>query len=210
MPTPKANLEEWVPRTRIGKMVKEGKITSIDEIFAMNVPILEPEIVDYLLPDLKHEIIDVGIVQKQTDAGELSRFRVVVIVGNENGYVGIGKGKAKQLRFAIEKAIINAKLNIAPVRRGCGSWECMCGTPHSVPFTVSGKSGSVRITLYPAPKGTGLVAGDVAKVVLRMAGIKDVWSKTLGETRTTYNFARATYNALVNTYRFVTPVDWAR
>lgn len=210
MPTPKANLEEWVPQTRIGKMVKEGKITSIDEIFAMNVPILEPEIVDYLLPDLKHEIIDVGIVQKQTDAGELSRFRVVVIVGNENGYVGIGKGKAKQLRFAIEKAIINAKLNIAPVRRGCGSWECMCGTPHSVPFTVSGKSGSVRITLYPAPKGTGLVAGDVAKVVLRMAGIKDVWSKTLGETRTTYNFARATYNALVNTYRFVTPVDWAR
>jgi len=210
MPTPKANLEEWVPRTRIGKMVKEGKIASIDEIFAMNIPILEPEIVDYLLPDLKHEIIDVGIVQKQTDAGELSRFRVVVIVGNENGYVGIGKGKAKQLRFAIEKAIINAKLNIAPVRRGCGSWECMCGTPHSVPFTVSGKSGSVRITLYPAPKGTGLVAGDVAKVVLRMAGIKDVWSKTLGETRTTYNFARATYNALVNTYRFVTPVDWAR
>jgi small subunit ribosomal protein S5 len=210
MPTPKANLEEWVPRTRIGKMVKEGKITSIDEIFAMNVPILEPEIVDYLLPDLNHEIIDVGIVQKQTDAGELSRFRVVVIVGNENGYVGIGKGKAKQLRFAIEKAIINAKLNIAPVRRGCGSWECMCGTPHSVPFTVSGKSGSVRITLYPAPKGTGLVAGDVAKVVLRMAGIKDVWSKTLGETRTTYNFARATYNALVNTYRSVTPVDWAR
>jgi small subunit ribosomal protein S5 len=210
MPTPKANLEEWVPRTRIGKMVKEGKITSIDEIFAMNIPILEPEIVDYLLPDLKHEIIDVGIVQKQTDAGELSRFRVVVIVGNENGYVGIGKGKAKQLRFAIEKAIINAKLNIAPVRRGCGSWECMCGTPHSVPFTVSGKSGSVRITLYPAPKGTGLVAGDVAKVVLRMAGIKDVWSKTLGETRTTYNFARATYNALLNTYRFVTPVDWAR
>jgi len=210
IPTPKANVEEWVPRTRIGRMVKEGKITSIDEIFAMNIPILEPEIVDYLLPDLKHEIIDVGIVQKQTDAGELSRFRVVVIVGNENGYVGIGKGKAKQLRFAIEKAIINAKLNIAPVRRGCGSWECMCGTPHSVPFTVSGKSGSVRITLYPAPKGTGLVAGDVAKVVLRMAGIKDVWSKTLGETRTTYNFARATYNALVNTYKFVTPVDWAR
>lgn len=208
--TPKANLEEWVPRTRVGRMVKEGKITSIDEIFAMNLPILEPEIVDYLLPDLKHEIIDVGIVQKQTDAGELSRFRVVVVVGNENGYVGIGKGKAKQLRFAIEKAITNAKLMIAPVRRGCGSWECMCGTPHSVPFTVTGKSGSVRITLYPAPKGTGLVTGDVAKVVLRMAGIKDVWSKTLGETRTTYNFARATYNALVNTYRFVTPADWAR
>lgn len=205
-----ANLEEWTPRTRIGRLVKEGKITSIDEIFAMNMPILEPEMVDYLLPNLKHEIIDVGIVQKQTDAGELSRFRVVVVVGDERGYIGIGKGKAKQLRFAIEKAIVNAKLNIAPVRRGCGSWECMCGTPHSLPYTVSGKSGSVRMTLYPAPKGTGLVAGEIAKVVLRMAGIQDVWSKTLGETRTTYNLARATYNALVNTYKFVTPADWAR
>jgi len=204
------NLEEWVPRTKVGRMVKEGRITSIREIFELNLPILEPEIVDFLMPDLKHEVVDIKIVQKQTDAGELSRFRVTVVVGNEDGYVGIGAGKAKQLRFAIQKAITNAKLNIIPVRRGCGSWECMCGQPHSVPFTVTGKSGSVVVTLYPAPKGTGLVAGDVAKVVLRMAGISDVWTKTLGETRTTYNFVRATYNALKNTYKFVTPEDWKK
>ncbi len=204
------NLEEWVPRTKVGRMVKEGRITSIREIFELNFPILEPEIVDFLMPDLKHEVVDIKIVQKQTDAGELSRFRVTVVVGNEDGYVGIGAGKAKQLRFAIQKAITNAKLNIIPVRRGCGSWECMCGQPHSVPFTVTGKSGSVVVTLYPAPKGTGLVAGDVAKVVLRMAGISDVWTKTLGETRTTYNFVRATYNALKNTYKFVTPEDWKK
>lgn len=206
----KTSLEEWVPRTKVGHLVKEGKITSIEEIFAMNLPILEPEIVDYLLPDLKNEVVDVSIVQKQTDAGEISRFRVVVVVGNENGYIGVGKGKARQLRFAIDKAITNAKLNIAPVRRGCGSWECMCGLPHSVPFVVTGKSGSVQVILHPAPKGTGLVAGDAAKAVLRLAGIKDVWTFTKGETRTTYNFVRAAYLALVNTYRFATPVDWSR
>jgi small subunit ribosomal protein S5 len=206
----RVELEEWKPRTRVGRLVKEGKITSIDEIFKRNLPILETEIVDVLLPGLDHEIIDVSIVQKMTDAGRITRFRAVVVIGNGDGYVGIGKGKARQFRFAIEKAIRNAKLNIIPVRRGCGSWECTCGEAHSVPFIVRGKSGSVEITLKPAPKGTGLVAGDVAKTVLRMAGITDVWTQTRGETRTSYNFARATYLALRNTYRLVTPADWAR
>ncbi|MEM4579483.1 MAG: 30S ribosomal protein S5, partial [Thermosphaera sp.] len=108
------------------------------------------------------------------------------------------------------KAIRNAKLNITPIRRGCGSWECRCGEPHSVPFTVTGKSGSVEIIIKPAPKGTGLVAGDIGKVVLRMAGIRDAWTESFGETRTSLNFAKATLNALKNTYRFVTPVDWLK
>ncbi|MEM1686120.1 MAG: 30S ribosomal protein S5 [Acidilobaceae archaeon] len=203
-------IETWVPRTRVGKLVKEGKITNIEEIFRRNLPILEPEIVDMLIPGLEHEVIDVSIVQKMTDAGRITKYRAVVIIGNREGYVGIGKGKARQFRFAIEKAITNAKLNIIPVRRGCGSWECTCGEPHSVPFTVRGKSGSVEIILKPAPKGTGLVVGDIAKVVLRLAGITDIWSYTRGETRTTYNFARATYNALRNTYSFITPLDWIR
>ncbi len=203
-------LEEWVPRTRVGRLVKEGKIATIDEIFRQNLPILEPEIVDILLPGLEHEVIDVKIVQKMTDAGRITKFRAVVVVGNREGYVGLGKGKARQFRFAIEKATRNAKLNIVPIRRGCGSWECTCGEPHSVPFTVRGKSGSVEVILKPAPKGTGLVAGDVAKKVLALAGIKDVWTMTKGETRTSYNFARATYLALRNTYKFVTPMDWLR
>ncbi|MEM0491116.1 MAG: 30S ribosomal protein S5 [Acidilobaceae archaeon] len=203
-------IETWVPRTRVGKLVKEGKITNIEEIFRRNLPILEPEIVDMLIPGLEHEVIDVSIVQKMTDAGRITKYRAVVVIGNREGYVGIGKGKARQFRFAIEKAITNAKLNIIPVRRGCGSWECTCGEPHSVPFAVRGKSGSVEIILKPAPKGTGLVVGDIAKVVLRLAGITDIWSYTRGETRTTYNFARATYNALRNTYSFITPLDWIR
>ncbi|MEB3846495.1 MAG: 30S ribosomal protein S5 [Desulfurococcales archaeon] len=205
------SVEEWVPRTRVGRLVHEGKITSIDELFRRNLPILEPEIIDYLLGEqLKHEIIDVTIVQKMTDAGRITRFRAVVVLGNEDGYVGLGKGKARQFREAVNKALRNAKLNITPVRRGCGSWECTCGEAHSVPFIVRGKSGSVEVILKPAPKGTGIVAGDVAKKVLKLAGIRDVWTFTKGETRTSYNFARAVYLALRNTYRFMTPLDWFR
>ncbi|MGC8982589.1 MAG: 30S ribosomal protein S5 [Desulfurococcaceae archaeon] len=206
----KAALEKWVPRTKTGKLVLEGKVTSLKDVFEQNLPLLEPEIVDYLLPDLKYVRIDARIVQKMTDAGRRSKFQVVVVVGNENGYVGIGVGKARQYAEALAKAIRDAKLNIRPIKRGCGSWECRCSEPHTVPFVVSGKSGSVRVTLKPAPRGTGLVAGDVAKVVLRLAGLKDVWTQSFGETRTTLNFAKAVVNALHNTYKFVTPLEWTR
>jgi SSU ribosomal protein S5P len=190
------DLSMWEPRTRLGQLVKEGKIRSVDEVFAANMLIKEPEIVDALLPNLRQELLSINIVQRQTDAGEVSQFQAVVALGNEDGYVGIGIGKARQVRQAIEKAVREAKLNITPVRRGCGSWRCSCDEPHSVPFVVEGKSGSIVVKLIPAPKGVGLVAGDVAKAVLRLAGIKDVWTKTFGDTRTTLNFALATYNAL--------------
>ncbi|MEM0000812.1 MAG: 30S ribosomal protein S5 [Desulfurococcaceae archaeon] len=206
----KQALEKWVPRTKTGRLVLEGKVTSLRDVFEKNLPLLEPEIVDYLLPSLKYVRIDAKIVQKMTDAGRRSKFQVVVVVGDENGFVGIGIGKAKQYTEALAKAVRDAKLNIAPVRRGCGSWECRCSELHSLPFMVMGKSGSVKILLKPAPRGTGLVVGDIAKVVLRLAGIRDVWSETFGETRTTLNFAKAVIEALHNTYRFVTPADWSR
>ena len=206
----KRALESWVPRTRVGRMVTEGKKTSIKEVFDRNLPLLEPEIVDYLLPDLKYIRLDVGIVQRMTDAGRRTRFRVVVVIGNEDGFVGVGSGKARQYLEALNKALRNAKLNITPVRRGCGSWECRCGEPHSIPFIVEGKSGSVRVVLKPAPKGTGLVGGDVAKAVLKLAGIKDVWTQAFGETRTTINFAKSVIDALRKTYKFVTPADWLK
>jgi small subunit ribosomal protein S5 len=206
----KAALEKWSPRTRTGKLVLEGKVTSLNEIFSKNMPLLEPEIVDYFLPNLKYAVIDRKHVQKMTDAGRRTKIQIVVIVGDESSYVGIGIGKAKQYTDALSKALRDAKLNIRPIRRGCGSWECRCGEPHSVPFTVTGSSGSVRITLKPAPKGTGLVAGDIAKIVLRLAGIRDVWTQSMGETRTTLNFAKAAVNALHNTYKFVTPLDWIK
>lgn len=198
----------WVPRTEVGRMVAEGKIKSIEEIFARNLPIREVEIVDTLLPDLKFEVLNVNFVQRQTDSGEVSQYQVTVAVGNENGFVGVGMGKSRQIGTAIDKAVKRAKLSIIPVRRGCGSWECLCGEPHSVPFRVEGKSGSVRIVLLPAPKGVGLVASDVAKVVLRLAGIQDVWTRSFGETRTTHNMAKAVYNALMQTYKFYSPDTW--
>lgn len=195
--------EAWQPRTWVGRLVKEGKVKSIDDLFRLNLPIKEPEIIDFFLPNLKHEVVSINIVQRQTDAGEVSQFQVAVVIGNEDGYVGVGMGKGRQVNQAIEKAIREAKLNIIPVRRGCGSWHCSCDEPHSVPFKVVGKSGSVRVILIPAPKGVGLVAADAAKVVLRLAGVKDVWSYTWGgETRTTHNLVKATYDALRKTYAF--------
>ncbi len=191
--------EDWVPRTRLGKLVAEGKIKTMDEAIASGLPLKEPEIVDVLLPELYDEVLDISMVQRMTDSGRRTKFRVTAVVGNKDGYVGVGVGKAAQVAPAIQKAVNNAKLNIFKVQRGCGSWECGCGTEHSIPCKVTGSAGSVRVTLIPGPKGLGLVAGEVARKVLEFAGVKDVWTFTKGKTKTTINFARATYEALKQT-----------
>ena len=95
---PRVNLEEWVPKTRLGKMIQEGKITSIEEVFLTGLKISEPQIVDALLPDLQEEVININLVQKQTDAGEKSRFKAIVCVGNRDGYLGLGSGKAGRMK----------------------------------------------------------------------------------------------------------------
>ncbi len=206
----KEAVEEWVPRTKLGRLIQEGKITSIEEIFMEGYRIREPEIVDILLPDLEEEVININLVQKQTDAGEQSRFKAIVAIGNRDGYVGLGSGKARQVRTAIEKAAVDARLNITPVRRGCGSWECGCGKPHSLPFQVRGKCGSVEVVLIPGPRGLGLVASEIAKIILSLAGIKDCWTRSYGSTRTVPSFAYAVFDALKKTYAIVTPSDWVR
>lgn len=202
--------EEWVPHTRLGRMVLEGKISSLDEIFAGGFKITEPQIVDILLPNLEEEVINISIVQKQTDAGEKTRFKAIVAIGNRDGYVGLGSGKAPQVRTAIEKAAREARINLAAVRRGCGSWECGCSQLHSVPFKVVGKCGSVKVEVIPGPRGLGLVAGEVAKIILRLAGIRDCWTRSYGSTRTVPSFAYAVFDALKKTYEISTPMDWAR
>jgi len=206
----KEAVEEWVPRTKLGRLIQEGKITSIEEIFMEGYRIREPEIVDILLPDLEEEVININLVQKQTDAGEQSRFKAIVAIGNRDGYVGLGSGKARQVRTAIEKAAVDARLNITPVRRGCGSWECGCGKSHSLPFQVRGKCGSVEVVLIPGPRGLGLVASEIAKIILSLAGIKDCWTRSYGSTRTVPSFAYAVFDALKKTYAIVTPSDWVR
>jgi small subunit ribosomal protein S5 len=204
------NIEEWVPKTRLGKMIQEGKVTSIEEVFLSGLKISEPQIVDALLPDLQEEVINVNLVQKQTDAGEKSRFKAIVAVGNRDGYVGLGSGKASQVRTAIEKAAVAARLNIVPVKRGCGSWECGCGKPHSVPFQVEGKCGGVRVVIVPGPRGLGLVASEVAKVILGLAGVKDLWIRSRGSTRTVPSYACAIFDGVKRTYGLVTQADWVR
>jgi len=202
--------ETWVPRTRLGKMIQEGRISSMEEIFTEGLKIREPEIVDVLLPDLQEEVININLVQKQTDAGEKSQFKAIVAVGNRDGYVGLGSGKAKQVRTAIEKAAMDARLNITLVRRGCGSWECGCGKLHSLPFQVYGKCGGVEILLVPGPRGLGTVASEGAKVILGLAGVKDIWTRSFGSTRTIPSFACAVFDALRKTYSYVTPTEWVR
>jgi len=189
----------WEPKTRLGRLVQTGEIKTFDEALKSNFPLKEYQIVDALLPELSEEVLDINLVQRMTDSGRRVKFRVCAIVGNKNGYIGIGLGKDKLVRNGIVKAVMDAKLHLTCIQRGCGSWECDCGEQHSIPYKVTGKSGSVEITLKPAPKGIGLAAGDVPKRVLEFAGVNDVWAKTQGKSRTTFNFAFATYDALRRT-----------
>jgi small subunit ribosomal protein S5 len=204
------DLEQWVPKTRLGKMIQEGKITTMEDLFLSGIKISEPQIVDALLPDIQEEVINVNLVQKQTDAGEKSRFKAIVAVGNKDGFIGLGNGKASQVRNAIEKAAANARLNIIPVKRGCGSWECSCGQTHSVPFQVEGKCGGVRVVIVPGPRGLGLVSSEVAKTIFNLAGVKDLWMRSFGATRTVPSYAAAIFDGLRRTYNLITEADWVK
>lgn len=186
----------WSPKTRLGVLVATGKITSMEEIFESGQRVKEADIVKKLIPDMKSNVVSVGIVQKQTDAGEITKFAAVVAVGNESGWFGVGRGKAVQMRSAIDKATSDAYLNIIPVKLGCGSWECRCGRYHSVPFRISGKGGSVRVEIIPGPRGLGLVAGETVRNLLALAGVKDAWTRTYGSTNTMSSIANAVYDAL--------------
>jgi small subunit ribosomal protein S5 len=207
---PSQNLEQWIPKTSLGKMIQEGRITSIEEVFMGGLQVKEPQILDALIPDLQEEVININLVQKQTDAGEKSRFKAIVAVGNRDGFIGLGSGKASQVRNAIEKAAADARLKIIPVRRGCGSWECGCGKSHSIPFQIEGKTGGAKIVIVPGPRGLGLVSSEVSKVILGLAGIKDCWTRSYGSTRTVPSFAYAVFDALKKTYSLIMPTDWVK
>ncbi len=190
---------DWIPKTRLGHMVLNGEVTTMSEALATKLPLREPEIVDILLPDLQDEVIDMNMVQRMTDSGRRVRFAVTCIVGNGDGFIGVGRAKGKEVGPSIKKAIDNAKLNIIEIKRGCGSWECGCGTVHSLPFEVIGRSGSVTVYLRPAPRGIGLAVGDVAKSLLTLAGVHDSWGFATGNTKTKVNYCMATFDALRQT-----------
>ncbi len=211
-------LAKWIPVTKLGKEVRQEKIKEIDYIFEKNLRILEAEIVDILIPELESDLIYIGQAkgkfgggkrrpwrqtQKKTAEGNVPSFACMAVVGDRKGHVGLGYGKAKETVPAKQKAIYKAKLNLMKVKRGCGSFECVCNEKHSIPFVTEGKSGSVKIKLMPAPKGTGLVIEDECKKILKLAGIKDVYSKSYGQTKTKFNFAKACIFALKKLNKYV-------
>jgi small subunit ribosomal protein S2e len=202
----KETKEEWVPVTKLGRLVQEGKIKSLEHIYLFSMPIKEHQIVEAFCPTLKDEVMKIMPVQKQTRAGQRTRFKAFVVVGDSNGHIGLGVKCSKEVATAIRGAIILAKLSVIPVRRGY--WGNKIGPPHTVPTKVTGKCGSVTVRLVPAPRGAGIVAARVPKKVLQFAGIEDVFTSSRGSTKTLGNFVKATYQCLLNTYGFLTPDLW--
>jgi small subunit ribosomal protein S2e len=199
--------DEWTPVTKLGRLVKDGRVTSIEEIFLFSIPIKEYQIVDHFLgARLSDEVMRIMPVQKQSSAGQRTRFKAFVAVGDNNGHIGLGVKCSSEVATSIRGAIIAAKLNIVPVRRGY--WGRMSNLPHTVPTKVTGKCGSIRVRLIPAPRGTGLVSSPVGKKILTFAGISDCYTSAIGHTRTTGNYIKAMFFALRATYGYLTPDLW--
>lgn len=207
------DLSKWIPRTELGRKVANGEIKDIHQIFDLGYVIREPEIIDSLMPTLSEEIIYIGgmpgkgggkmrtplrITTRMHRSGRRRTIHALMAVGNRNGVVGIGYAIGKDAKSAIEKAGRQARLNVMLVRRGCGSWECNCCGTHSIPFKALGKRGSVKVTLIPAPKGISLGVADEIKKVMKLAGIRDLWMKSRGDTGTRVNFVLAVFEAFRN------------
>ncbi len=212
----------WTPKTALGRDVFEGKIKNIDEIIFSDRRIIEPQIIDFLIPNLKSELILIGgrpgkgggaqripvrITAKMHSSGRRFRTSAFFVIGNEQGVIGVGRGSSVEPRNSMEKSLRKAKLNVIKVVMGCGDWECGCGTGHSIPFKTEGHSGSVRVILKPAPKGVGLVADNETKKLLKMAGIKDIWVKTFGNTSNRVNLIYAVFDALRKLYIYQKKAD---
>ena len=220
-------------------LLQDGKIKSLEQIYLHSLKIKEYQIVDFFLPSVKDEVMKIMPVQKQTRAGQRTRFKAFVCVGDHDGHIGLGVKCAKvnflamsfnmnergggvgggtilqsnaffpieqEVATAIRGAIITAKINIMPVRRGY--WGSTIGKPHTVPMKITGFCGSVTVRLIPAPRGAGIVAGVAPKKVLQMAGLDDVFTASRGHRRTLGNFVKATFDALSKTYGFLTPDLW--
>ena len=199
------NNNGWEPRTRLGRKVQNGDISTMEQALNSGLPLKEPQIVDQLLPGLEDEVLDINMVQRMTDSGRRVKFRCVCAVGNRDGYLGYAQARDDQVGGAIQKAIDVAKLNIIKVDRGSGSWEDSAGGVNSLARKAEGKAGSVTVKIMPAPQGLGLAAAETVRNILELAGVQDAWTKSDGNTRTTVNLAKATYNALENAAQSRTP-----
>ena len=143
------------------------------------------QIIDARQLDLQEKVVEVRRVTKVVKGGRNFRFAALVVVGDENGHVGIGSGKAMEVPDAIRKAVEDAKKNLIKVP--------MVGT--TIPHEVIGHFGAGRIIIMPAQEGTGVIAGGAARDLLELAGLKDVRAKCLG-TRNLRNMVNATIEGL--------------
>ena len=204
--------KDWVPLTKLGRLVKYGQIKSLEEIYTHSIPIKESQIVDELVAkskkELNDEVMKIMSVQKQTKAGQRTRFKAIVAIGDMDGHVGLGVKVAKEVQIAIKGALVSAKLSLIPVRRGY--WGNKIGNVHTVPNKITGKCGSVSVRLIPAPRGTGIVGAPVSKKLIQFAGVDDVFTQSSGNTRTLENFVKATFDALKKTYGYLTPDLWPK
>ena len=143
------------------------------------------QIIDARQLDLQEKVVEVRRVTKVVKGGRNFRFAALVVVGDENGHVGIGSGKAMEVPDAIRKAVEDAKKNLIKVP--------MVGT--TIPHEVIGHFGAGKIIIMPAQEGTGVIAGGAARDLLELAGLKDVRAKCLG-TRNPRNMVNATIEGL--------------
>ncbi|KAL7718200.1 Small ribosomal subunit protein uS5 [Entamoeba marina] len=172
--------DTWTPVTKLGRLVKDGRY--------------------------ERRSYDSQSVQKQTAAGQRTRMKAYVAIGDRNGHVGLGAKCAKDVAGAIRGAMIQAKLGLIPVRRGY--WGATIGNVHTIPCKLTGACGSVRVRLVPAPRGSGLVAAKTPKKFLELAGIEDCFTQSSGHTKTLGNFVKATFEAVRQSYSFQTQDMW--
>ena len=137
--------------------------------------------------DLKEKVVYINRVTKVVKGGRNFRFSALVVVGDENGHVGVGMGKSIEIPEAIKKGIEDAKKNLVEV--------AIVG--NTIPHEIHGKFGTADVLIMPAKEGTGVIAGGPARAVLELAGLKDVRAKSLGSNNPN-NMVNATINGLAN------------